>query len=43
LLEFNPARTAAQKAELLRAACTVNGFQCLKIGTIKDNKTLGRR
>jgi hypothetical protein len=40
LTDFNPGLDFSDKPTLLRAACTVNGVQCLKAGTIKEGKTV---
>jgi hypothetical protein len=40
LTDFNPGLDSSNKPALLKAACTVNGFQCLKAGTIKDGKAV---
>jgi hypothetical protein len=33
LIEFNPSLDSSSKPDLLKAACTVNGFQCLRFSS----------
>jgi hypothetical protein len=40
LIDFNHGLDSSNKPDLLKAACMVNGFQCLKVSTIKDDRAV---
>ena len=43
MIEFNPALDSTDNAELLKAACTVNGSSALSRGAIKNRGAAGPR